>query len=441
MPAAARAAVWAVLERLAEDVDPAPGGEHDGILSTSVRASAIKAVVAYAVWAGEASAPPGADGGVGVPDADAPAGNVSAAAGPTSGASRPLGFVAAPEASRVLAAHARWEHDPSLGARAAFGRCLGQLAAFDPSWMAEHLPMLLPPGPDRAAARGAVTATYLALTQAIPAALPVLDPLYRHVIETAGADHEIVAGLDPRVHEGVAERAADQLGEHLADLYWSGVAPFDAADGLFATFFRSAGPGARQHLLSTLGRWLYNAQEQGTPVSDDVRDRLVRLWEWRAQVHELGEATPAETVAGTRATNRELAAFGWWFGSVRLDVEWRLRHLERALRQVGSAEPDHVTAETLVACALTFPAAAVACLAQLDLEVGGTALSYAWREAAVDICRAALASGDAEAAEGAHAIIGRWAARGHTQLLTLRAAPSAEPHAVPAAEPPHAAEG
>jgi hypothetical protein len=444
VPAAARADVWVVLERLAEDADPAPGGEHDGIMATSVRASAIEAVVAFALWAGEATAGLGADGRGGEAPADASARDTPASAGRTSDASRLLGFAAVPEASRVLAAHARWEHDPSLGVRAAFGRRLGQLAAFDPAWTAAHLPALLPAGPDRAAARGALTATYLALTRATPAALPVLDPLYRHVIETAGADHEVVAGLDPGTQGGIAERAAEQLGEHLADLYWSGVTPFEVSDGLLAAFFRSAGPDAREHLLSTLGRWLYNAQEHGAPVPDDVRDRLVRLWEWRVRANEPGEATPAETTAGGRAMHRELAAFGWWFGSVRLDVEWRLRNLERALRQVGSVEPDYLTAETLVACAAAFPAAAVACLAQLDLEARGTLLSYTWREAAVDICRAALASGDAEAVESAHAIIGRWAARGHTQLLALRATPSAEPsaepHVEPAAEPPHAAE-
>jgi hypothetical protein len=92
----------------------------------------------------------------------------------------------------------------------------------------------------------------------------------------------------------------------------------------------------RAKLIEVLGIMLHNTNAP-TPTAVD---RLQRLWEWRFD--------QLPTIPG--ADLGELAGFGWWFGSGKLDPDWALAQLHALLEAGGTVNPDHLVAGQLAAC-------------------------------------------------------------------------------------------
>ncbi|MDQ3697042.1 MAG: hypothetical protein M3373_03315 [Gemmatimonadota bacterium] len=126
IPFDARDRVWDLLSILANDVNPSPGYEArwrgsnmdpSTLALNTVRPEAVDAVIRYAFWVGRHLR------------GEAPL---------------PRGFDDVPEAAALLAARLDPAQDTSLAVRAAIGKWLGGLTRFDPDWVRDHLPQLLP---------------------------------------------------------------------------------------------------------------------------------------------------------------------------------------------------------------------------------------------------------------------------------------------------------
>ncbi len=78
------------------------------------------------------------------------------------------------------------------------------------------------------------------------------------------------------------------------------------------------------------------------------------LWERRLEA--------ARSSARAHEYAPEIAPFGWWFSSPRLNPAWALGQLKETLRIVGAVEPSRFVVERLSSLAASMPLDVVECL-------------------------------------------------------------------------------
>ena len=137
----------------------------------------------------------------------------------------------------------------------------------------------------------------------------------------------------------------------------------------------------------------------------EVSERLKALWNWR-----MSEAS---------IQAEEMHAFGWWFGSGRMDPDWSLQILTRLLSASVLPEPDYMVTERLAVIAEEQPLKAVQSLDWLiELAPEGWTI-HGWLDSAQVILEAALESVDTEAKERAERVIHRLGALRFREFRTL----------------------
>jgi hypothetical protein len=194
------------------------------------------------------------------------------------------------------------------------------------------------------------------------------------------------------------DKPEQRLGERLLTFFWHGRLPL--TDVLIERFFSQASDEVRGDALGFVGRSLREAKGN---LTEDVRTRLEKLWEWRLDISR-----------GDRSGSHhdEMAAFGWWFGSADLDEAWALAQLEASLRISGRMDVDHQVMERLAELAVKNPKATLSCV---DLMIDGAEEQWQihhWSNQIRTAISAALRSGDNDTQASAKALINRLAARG-----------------------------
>lgn len=123
------------------------------------------------------------------------------------------------------------------------------------------------------------------------------------------------------------------LAEHLMILFGRGNLGRDASEALQADnaiierLVTASHQSVRSHALEFVGRSL---NDGGEKLTEDVADRLMRLWEYYWQV--IG-AEDAKRDPGSRV-------FGYWFSAGVFDAEWSIVQLEKFVAASPKAEPD-----------------------------------------------------------------------------------------------------
>lgn len=385
MPLSLRTSAWELLKELVEDPDPAPETEARDETSNrdpatlsinTTRGEAMHAVVRYALWLRRhlERAPDGKER-----------------------SSR--GFDEMPEVREVLDRHVDQRYDTSRAIRAVYGQWFPWLVLLDRDWATRNVRTIFPAHESLSDMRDAAWDAYIRFCDPYDDAFDILREEYNRAIQ--------------RIEQGPSERQHlddpdHRLAEHLMTLYWRGKLTLDEPEDLLAQFYVKAPDPLRAHSLEFVGRSLHNTNE-AIPIP--VLDRLQALWQFR-----LNAARAATSSASHYA---ELAAFGWWFSSIRFDDAWVSTQLREALRISGWAEPDHMVVERLAALAPSTPGLAVECL---GLMVEGDKTGWAvsgWRQSARTILATARQSADEISRREATSLIHRLAARGHLEFQDL----------------------
>jgi len=92
-----------------------------------------------------------------------------------------------------------------------------------------------------------------------------------------------------------------------------GLIEIDPLDSILEAFYDHASVELKTQLLDWMGWQLWAWREQ--PVSQEIRDRARKCWEWRM----------------ANGSDEEQDAFGWWFASGLFDADWSLAQLLRVL--------------------------------------------------------------------------------------------------------------
>ena len=352
IPMEHRKEVWEVLQALTEDDDPTPehesryGGENMDPATLSIntaRGEAFHGILRYALWVRrhlETSV-----------DREA---------------MLKAGFGELPEVRLVLERHLDPGTDPSVAVRAVYGQWFPWLVLLDEQWAVREVPIIFPGTPEHAPLFWAAWGAYIVFCQPYTNVLAILRPIYARVTDG-------LKGASPRKER---VNPAERLAQHLMAFYWRGEITLER-DDLVARFFATASDELRGQALDWVGQVL--ARSEDAPPPDDVKRRLRELWEWRANSQTAGKD--------------ELQAFGWWFGSGRLDEEWSLQVLESILARSIMPEPDHMVAERLAAMVGSHPTGVVRCLDRM-IDIGSRGWSiHGWLDQARTILDTALKSG------------------------------------------------
>ncbi len=174
---------------------------------------------------------------------------------------------------------------------------------------------------------------------------------------------------------------------------------------IMRSFFANAPDDALEQGFRDVGFGTYGSKDK---LDVQTQRRLMRLWELRLAA---AEKKPS-------AHRGELSAFGFWFASDALPVDWQMQTLNRLLSIVKTISPSHLVVKKLAEVCGRNPLSAVESLRYLvEGDTEGYEI-YGWDENPKLILSAALDSGEASAEE-ARLLIEQLIVRGHHSYRTL----------------------
>jgi hypothetical protein len=381
-----RSHVWDVLQPLTEDSEPTPeyeakyGGSNmdpSTLSINTVRGEAMHAAMRYGLWVHKAVK--------NLPD----------------GAERlKHGFGEIPELKDVLERHLDVARDPSPAIRAVYGQWFPLLALLDEQWAGQNVSRIFPMEESNQPLWNAAWGPYVTFCQPYDNTFRLLGERYRHAVELLGSSSKQRVGL--------RENPENQLAEHLMQLYWRGRVPLDDG-GIIGQFYSKASLEVRAYALEHIGRALSNTNG---PVDAAILDRMKRLWEWRL--------TAARNSGNATAFGPELAAFGWWFRSGKLDDDWAMEQLKNALGAARQTHRDaYLVMERLADIAQSRPLKAVESAATIIAGDAEGWVARLHREEIRRILRTALGSDERGARQAASDLVNRLVAQGEVDFRDL----------------------
>lgn len=378
-----QAAVWELIDALADDPDPAPEDEAERILNittdsiSSVRGNALHAVIRYALWVCRSLAGP----------------NGAYAVRPS--------MDTIPVVRRRLDWHLDPANDPSLAVRSVYGQWFPHLALIDADWAEQNVDRIFPHR--HPALRDAAWEAYLRFCPAYDTPFKMLRGQYAAAVNRMGAGGP--SNSSPR------DEFRKRLGMHLLAMAGRGHLSWSDDDALLKSYFDNAKPEEARSAIGSIGRDLHN---------EDIefpREALTRF------------ASLAEGLIGVlqergRERMGHLASLGWWFSSGRFEAEWTLKQLGRLVGHAGVAEPRRYVMDRLAELSERHPAETLAVLEScVDAEVLSntghrrrlsTSALFGSTDSALRILRAALASPSSR--DRARSLIDRLLAAGYWEF-------------------------
>ncbi|MDP4128180.1 MAG: hypothetical protein Q8912_14765 [Bacillota bacterium] len=173
---------------------------------------------------------------------------------------------------------------------------------------------------------------------------------------------------------------------YLMICYWNGLINLDEG-GILSLFFDEASIESREEMMEYIGRELLRVES----LDDGVRERLVKLWEFR--------------LLSLEETNFEdcndLKEFGGWFASGHFDDVWSLENLAIVIKKCHNASPDYMVAERLAKLSSTHPLEAINCLGGMISGARERWSISTWQESTELIIKNAFHSSDTKAKKSA----------------------------------------
>jgi hypothetical protein len=279
-----------------------------------------------------------------------------------------------PEVQAVLDTNLDPAGTGSVAVRAVYGQWFPWLLMLDPAWALSNWEGIFAPGASAEELAEAAWNRYLAVTPAFDQVFELLSEEYRRAVAAA------VAGGD----DEALTRPSQGLAEHLTALYLRGRIPLE--DGMLADFFARAPQPQRAHALAYAGQML---QRQPDRIPAEIGRRLQQLWESRLE--------SGRGAAAGAGHEQELAQFGWWFASGKLDGPWSVRQLVALLELTGQVANTSKVVEHLKAFMDTMPYEVVRCIAALIDRERGAITILGWGQDAQQMLSRIVGSSDSGA--------------------------------------------
>ena len=241
-----RAAIWALIDVLALDPDPAPEDELEPTMDAAtkslncVRGNALHAVIHYALWVCRTLLDPNG-------------------AKPDS-----FSMDTIPEVRKRLDWHLDPANDPSLAVRSVYGRWFPHLALLDADWAERNVERIFPHG--QTALRDAAWEAYLRFCPAYDTPFEMLRDQYAAAVSRLAASGR----RTPSTRDELGER----LGVHLLAMAGRGRLSWDGDDGLLRGYFENAKPDQARGAIVSVGRDLNHVDRELPPEILAMVDQL-----------------------------------------------------------------------------------------------------------------------------------------------------------------------
>lgn len=282
------------------------------------------------------------------------------------------------------------------GIREALGHWLPQISYLDEGWLGEKEAQLFPREEQFYPIYRFTWQSFIVTTHAFTA-----------VFRTLRASYLRATTLMLAWPEKVQKDVNAGLARHLIRIYAWGIEPDNSE--IMRAFFANAPDDALEQGFRDVGFGTYSSKDK---LADPTQQRLMRLWESRLVA---AEEKPS-------AHRGELSAFGFWFASDALPIDWQMQTLNRLLRLIKTISPSHLVVKKLAEVCSRNPLSSVESLRYLvEGDTEGYEI-YGWDENPKTILAAALDGGEASASE-ARQLIEQLIVRGHHSYRTLLTKP------------------
>jgi hypothetical protein len=304
----------------------------------------------------------------------------------------PPGRTGLPELFELLDRAVDLGAQTTRGIREALGQWLPQISYLDEQWLRKKEGQLFPIDNQLFQVYQFTWQSFIVTTQSFTA---VFIPLR--------ASYLRATTLMQSWPEKARKDVSGGLARHLIRLYAWGVEQGDSK--IMQSFFANAPDDAIEQGFRDVGFGTYNSKEQ---LDEPTQQRLMQLWESRLKA---AEQEPS-------AHRGELSAFGFWFASSALPLDWQMRTLNHVLRLVKTISPSHLVVNKLAEVCGRDALSAVESLRYLiEGDQEGYQI-YGWGESPKVILAAAL-NGNEESSAEARLLVEQLIVRGHHSYRTL----------------------
>ena len=304
----------------------------------------------------------------------------------------PLGRAGLPEVFDLLDRAVDPGAQTTRGIREALGHWLPQISYLDDKWLGEKEAQLFP-------SEGQLYPIYRFTWQSFIVTTHAFTAVFLRLRDSYLRATTLVQSWPEKVRKDINAG----LARHLIRIYAWGIEPDDSE--ITRGFFANAPDDALEQGFRDVGFGTYGSKDK---LDEQTQQRLMRLWESRL---ETAEEKPS-------AHRGELSAFGFWFASDALPIDWQIQTLNRLLSIVKTISPSHLVVQKLAEVCGRNPLSAVESLRYLvEGDREGYEI-YGWDENAKIILAAALDGGEASAEE-ARLLIEQLIVRGHHSYRTL----------------------
>lgn len=343
IPLELRNGVWEILHTLSEDPEPSAEQEEERIgaaaeatqivagatliqshedpitmASGTTRPQAIMAVIDYAVWVQRSLIE----------------------AGPHQG-NQQAGLQSLPEVQQVLERHLFPDIDPSITFGSALGGKFTDLYDLDTEWTIANKGRIFPTDDALRGRREAAWEAFIILSCARGDIFEVLEAEYIEAVAALGT-------WEPRWKPSF--RYPEHLGEHLWNLYISGIIQLGSHQDILGEFYERASDDLIGQLHWKLGRELH---EDSPRLGETEFQRLEKLWSWRLS------SLPDDEYGNAHVS--ECQAYGVWFSSGRFPYDESIHLLEDSFKKTGKVRPESSVMETLARVVTSMPEEVLRC--------------------------------------------------------------------------------
>lgn len=317
----------------------------------------------------------------------------------TSDGTEGKGFSSIPEVKSLLENHLDLSVDAHPATRSVYGQWLPSLVWLDSEWVTNNLHKIFPPDEKQDPLWRAAWEGYITLCRVRKSVFELLRNQYQRAVKSLSQSN---------ANDNFFSDPDSSLVDHLVIVFWNGTEQLDSEGSLIREFFEMAPPKLREHALHLIGTYL---NKQPLELPQEVAQRIMHLWEWRRnQISNEKDPTPYK---------REIAQYGSWFVSGRLDGNWAFEQLFFAIQYSGEIASDYRVVEHFAALAKEFPVPVVECIDAMVTKTTKLWRIYAWREQAFEALRAVIASGNPAAVEKARKVANRFGEMGFRDFKVL----------------------
>lgn len=271
----------------------------------------------------------------------------------------------------ALARHLDPHVDAVASTRSIYGWYFPSLVAMDPEWAFGLSGQIFPKDADSRLFWDAAWGAYITGPNVFRDVFNGLRDEYMHAIDLIGSHSK----------GRISEHSDGRLADHIILMYFWG--HLQLSDELLVSFFETADDETRGEAIDFAGR----IQQDFDVLEPEVQARLGTLWEWRLSVSE-----PKK-----KQHEKELASFGSWFWSQKMNVPWLLENLRSVLKLIGYIEPSSLVVDNLEELAAQYPVEAVSTLYLMIEGAKETWSIPSWHNEITAILSTAKASGEADA--------------------------------------------